>query len=527
MIDQLLQVIQEIEHNWTSKRLLVVGDVMLDKYIFGEVRRISPEAPVPVVHSTYQTEQPGGAGNVAMNLSHLGASTQVIGFTGGDENERLLAKSLRANEISPCLVISNDFPTITKQRILGGRQQMLRLDTERLDARPQNDYDRLISAVLAHLPGCHAVVLSDYAKGVLTPEVCQQVIQAARDLSIPVLVDPKNSDFIRYRGATTICPNLGELSAATHLDARELKAVLDAAEVMVADLDLEFLTVTLSEQGIALVRPGKRFIAPAIARQVFDVSGAGDTVIAVLALCLASELKPETAVELANVAAGIVVGKVGTMPIEKHELLAALAPEIALHAEDKMVSSEELVTRVAMWKANGDRVVFTNGCFDLLHVGHITLLEQARRFGDRLVVAINSDASVSGLKGPSRPIVGEVERGRVLAALGTVDAIIVFDAPTPLELILATRPDVIVKGGDYDIDTVVGAQEVLSWGGQVKLVPIVEGFSTSRLIAKGKGQVPLTHIRLMSEQAEPPHPESADRLEHAPRQFSLRSGRWS
>jgi D-beta-D-heptose 7-phosphate kinase/D-beta-D-heptose 1-phosphate adenosyltransferase len=299
-------------------------------------------------------------------------------------------------------------------------------------------------------------------------------------------VDPKSADFTRYRGATTICPNFGELSAAVHADARDLKVVFDAAEAMLPGLDVEFLTATLSEKGIALVLPGSRFVAPAVARQVFDVSGAGDTVIAVLALCLASGLNPKTAVELANVAAGIVVGKVGTVPVEKHELLAALSPEISLHAEDKVVSREDLVTRIALWRANGERVVLTNGCFDLLHVGHITLLEQAHRFGDRLIVAINSDASVRGLKGPSRPIVGEVERGRVLAALGAVDAVVVFGEATPLELIIATRPDVLVKGGDYEVDTIVGAQEVMSWGGQVKLVPIVEGFSTSRLIAAGK-----------------------------------------
>jgi D-beta-D-heptose 7-phosphate kinase/D-beta-D-heptose 1-phosphate adenosyltransferase len=208
----------------------------------------------------------------------------------------------------------------------------------------------------------------------------------------------------------------------------------------------------------------------------------------VLALCLASGLKPETAVELANVAAGIVVGKVGTVPVEKHELLAALAPQIALHAEDKVVTREELVQRVASWRANGERVVFTNGCFDLLHIGHITLMEQARRFGDRLIVAINSDTSARGLKGPSRPIVGERERARVLAALAAVDAVVVFGEPTPLELIVATRPDVIVKGGDYDVGTVVGAREVMSWGGQVKIVPTVEGYSTTGLIAKGAGK---------------------------------------
>jgi D-beta-D-heptose 7-phosphate kinase/D-beta-D-heptose 1-phosphate adenosyltransferase len=229
-------------------------------------------------------------------------------------------------------------------------------------------------------------------------------------------------------------------------------------------------------------------MAPAVARQVFDVSGAGDTVIAVLALCLASGLKPESAIQLANTAAGIVVGKVGTVPVEKHELLAALAPDISLHAEDKVVSRTELASRVALWKGHGERVVFTNGCFDLLHIGHITLLEQARRFGDRLIVAINSDESVRGLKGPTRPIVGERDRGRVMAALAAVDAVVVFGEPTPLEVILAARPDVIVKGGDYSPDTVVGAREVESWGGQVQIVPIVQGFSTTRLIEKGAGK---------------------------------------
>jgi D-beta-D-heptose 7-phosphate kinase/D-beta-D-heptose 1-phosphate adenosyltransferase len=488
VIEQLHEVIQQIEQNWAAKRLLVVGDVMLDKYIWGEVGRISPEAPVPVVRATHQSQQPGGAANVAMNLAKLGAQVEVIGFTGGDDDERLLTAGLNANGITPGLVVSEGFPTITKQRILGSRQQMLRLDSERLGPRAQADYDRLTAVALARLPACHAVVLSDYAKGALTPEVCQAVIQAARRLDIPVLVDPKNADLSRYRGATTVCPNLAELSAAVHLDARDLMPLLDAAESLVAQLDLEFLTATLGEKGIALLRPGNRFIAPAVARQVFDVSGAGDTVIAVLALCLASGLKPETAVGLANIAAGIVVGKVGTVPVEKHELLAALAPQIALHAEDKVLSREELVQRIALWKANGERVVFTNGCFDLLHIGHITLLEQARSFGDRLIVAINSDASVSGLKGPSRPIVGETERARVLAALAAVDSVVVFPEPTPLELIVAARPDVIVKGGDYAPDTVVGAREVESWGGQVKIVPIVEGFSTTQLLARGAGK---------------------------------------
>jgi len=484
MIEQLHTVLQTIEQEWPKKRLLVIGDVMLDKYIWGDVGRISPEAPVPVVRATHNSDQPGGAANVAMNLAKLGAKVSLVGFTGGDDNERLLAACLESEGIDPAFVSCEGFPTITKLRILGGRQQMLRLDSENLSKRNEPDHERLLARALEELPRCHAVVLSDYAKGVLAPSVCQAVIATARKLGIPVLVDPKTADFSRYKGATTICPNLQELSVASREDIRNLEAMLTAGERMVTEFDLEYLTATLSEKGIAVIRPGNRFLAPAVARQVFDVSGAGDTVISVLGLCLASGLAIEPAVQLANIAAGIVVGKVGTVPVEKHELLAALAPDIALHAEDKVLTRDELVRRVATWRASGEQVVFTNGCFDLLHVGHITVLEQSRRLGDRLIVAINSDASVSGLKGPSRPVVDENSRARVLAALAAVDAVVVFGESTPLELIVASRPDVIVKGGDYNEDTVVGAKEVKSWGGKVAIVPIVPGHSTTRLIER-------------------------------------------
>ncbi|WP_263355312.1 bifunctional D-glycero-beta-D-manno-heptose-7-phosphate kinase/D-glycero-beta-D-manno-heptose 1-phosphate adenylyltransferase HldE [Acidicapsa acidisoli] len=484
MIEQLHEVIHKIEQEWPAKRLLVLGDVMLDKYIWGDVGRISPEAPVPVVRATHQSEQPGGAANVAMNLAKLGAGVVLVGFTGGDADEELLTSGLRVHGIDPAFVACEGFPTVTKTRIVGGRQQMLRLDSENLGKRADGEHERLLARVRQELPSCHAVVLSDYAKGVLEPKLCQAVIAEARKLGIPVLVDPKTADFSRYRGATTICPNLQELSVASREDVHNLEAMLAAGERMVGEFDLEYLTATLSEKGIAVIRPGNRFVAPAVARQVFDVSGAGDTVIAVLALCLASGLGIEPSVQLANIAAGIVVGKVGTVPVEKHELLAALAPDIALHAEDKVLTREELMRRVAVWRASGERVVFTNGCFDLLHVGHITVLEQSRRLGDRLIVAINSDASVSCLKGPSRPVVSENDRARVLAALAAVDAVVIFGEATPLEVILAARPDVIVKGGDYNEDTVVGAKEVKSWGGKVAIVPIVEGHSTTRLIER-------------------------------------------
>ena len=485
MIDRLAELIHEIEDRWGEKRVLVIGDVMLDKYIWGEVERISPEAPIPLVRATHQSHQPGGAANVAMNLARLGAKATLIGFAGGDENEMLLCECLQNEGISAELVYSEGFPTITKLRVVGGSQQMLRIDTERLDPRPADEYRRLMDCARRSLPGCDLVVLSDYGKGILTAEVCRSVIEAARRMGIAVVIDPKGADFSRYRGATAICPNVAELSAATGLETDDLTALLAGAERLIPELELEFLIATLGEKGIALVREGKRFLAPALAREVFDVSGAGDTVIAVVALCLASGIAPEAAVQLANLAAGVVVGKVGTVPIEKHELLGALSPEAALHAANKVMTRDQLVARVTQWRANRERVVFTNGCFDLLHVGHIALLEQSRRFGDRLIVAINSDESVRALKGAGRPIVRQDDRARVLAALAAVDAVTIFEDRTPLTLVLATRPDVIVKGGDYGVEDVVGAREVQSWGGQVKIVPLLPGSSTTGLIERG------------------------------------------
>ncbi len=482
--DDLHGIVSRIEGDWRQTRVLVVGDVMLDRYIWGDVERISPEAPVPVVRMAHRSEQPGGAANVAMNIAGLGAQVTLAGFAGPDEDRQLLEACLQKAGVSSQLTTVPTHPTTSKLRILGGQQQILRLDVERTRDYPAKAYDTLLSGIRAALPTVRAVVLSDYAKGVLSEEVCRAVIEGARAGGIPVLVDPKHRDFTRYRGATTICPNLQELSVATGLSAKEIQPLLAAAHAMLPTLELDYLTVTLSEKGIAVVRPGDTQTFPAVARQVFDVSGAGDTVIATLALSLASGLPIEAAVPLANIAAGVVVSKIGTVPITRDELITSLLPEIELQASEKLLELPRLQTRVHAWRSRGERVVFTNGCFDLLHVGHITLMEDARRQGDRLIVAINSDASVSGLKGPTRPVVSERDRGRVLAALAAVDAVIVFGEPTPLELINALRPDVIVKGGDYVEETVVGAKEVRSWGGVVKIVPTVEGFSTTKLIAR-------------------------------------------
>jgi D-beta-D-heptose 7-phosphate kinase / D-beta-D-heptose 1-phosphate adenosyltransferase len=484
MIQDLHRVIQLIEGDWRRKRVLVLGDVMLDRYIWGSVERISPEAPVPVVHTANTNQRPGGAANVAMNILGLGARAILFGFCGDDADGAVLESCLREVGVDAQMTRVAGHPTTAKLRILSGRQQMLRLDTERVDGYPETAFASLLAGVLQHLDAADALILSDYAKGVLTADVCRVAIQAARKRGIPVLVDPKQRGLDRYRGATTICPNLTELSLTTGVSMRDTEALLDAGQKLAAELGLEYLTATMSEKGIAVLRPDERFIAAAQARQVFDVSGAGDTVIATLALSLAGALDIETAVQLANVAAGIVVGKVGTVPVTRDELLTSLSPEIDLHAQEKVLALDQLRVRAAAWRSAGQKIVFTNGCFDLLHIGHITLLEDARREGDRLVVGINSDASVRGLKGPARPIVGERERGRILAALAAVDAVVVFGEPTPMELILALRPDVIVKGGDYDESTVVGAKEVRSWGGSVKIVPTVEGFSTTKLIAK-------------------------------------------
>jgi D-beta-D-heptose 7-phosphate kinase/D-beta-D-heptose 1-phosphate adenosyltransferase len=484
MIGDLHRVVGFIEGDWKKMHVLVIGDVMLDRYIWGDVERISPEAPVPIVRAGHRSDQAGGAANVAANIAGLGAQSTLIGFIGADDEGHCLQQCLSKAGVTGQLVTVSSHPTTSKLRILGGNQQILRLDVEKTGAFADDAYQQLLEDVARVLPEANAVILSDYAKGVLSEKICQSIIALARHNGVPVLVDPKHRSFERYRGATTICPNLSELIMATGMPGESIEKMLEAGQTLVSELNLDYLTVTLSEKGIAILRKDDKKTFPAVARQVYDVSGAGDTVIATLALSLASGLEIETAVQLANVTAGIVVSKVGTVPVTRDELLTSLMPEIELQAEEKVVALDRLKTRISAWRSKGEKVVFTNGCFDLLHIGHISLLQSARREGDRLIVAINSDQSVSGLKGPTRPIVRERERAYVLAALSVVDAVVIFGEETPLELIEALRPDVIVKGGDYNEDTVVGAREVRSWGGRVKIVPTVEGFSTTRLIER-------------------------------------------
>ncbi|RZU39638.1 D-glycero-beta-D-manno-heptose-7-phosphate kinase [Edaphobacter modestus] len=484
MLPELHSILNLLEGGFSKLKVLVVGDIMLDRYIHGEVDRISPEAPVPVLRHAQRYERAGGAANVAVNLAGLGCQAILSGFWGSDTEQSELQAILDRAGVDAVGVVTSSLPTISKTRIVGRMQQLLRLDIESRDAPPAIEMERLIDRATSLVDKVHAVVLSDYAKGALSRELCASVIRAARAKGIPVLADPKTPDLSKYSGATSVCPNLGELSLATGISSHQIDALLDAGQDQVARHGLQFLTVTMSEKGIGVLWPERRYHSPARAREVFDVSGAGDTVIATIAASLAGGLQVETAIDLANLAAGIVVGKMGTVPIAQHELIAALTPSTGLTASDKILDRDRVVKRVAEWRASGETIVFTNGCFDLLHVGHITLLEDCRRFGTKLVLGLNADASVCRLKGPTRPIVGERERARVMAALASVDAVVLFEEDTPRELIRALQPNVLVKGGDYTIETVVGHEDVLAFGGRVEIVPTVAGFSTTNIVRK-------------------------------------------
>ena len=484
LVKEQSRLLSLIESGFAALRILVIGDVMLDRSVWGEVDRISPEAPVPVLRSVRTTNAPGGAANVAMNLVGLGVRVAQAGFWGNDAEMRELRALLGAGGVDISGMVVSGHSTISKTRIVSRNQQLLRLDVESADPHPAAEHQELLERSLALVDTTDAVILSDYSKGALSPQLCQAVITQARERCIPVLVDPKDRDFAKYAGATTICPNLQELGLATGINRRNLAELLAAAQELVSQLGVDYMTVTMSEKGIRILYADSFVHFPTRAREVFDVTGAGDTVVATLAAALAGGLDAEAAVTLANIAAGIVVGKTGTAPISRNELVAEFTASTQMKGPDKILDLDHLLVRLAEWRANGNRIVFTNGCFDILHVGHITLLEQCRDFGDKVVIGLNSDASVQRLKGPTRPVVGERERARVLAALGSTDAVIIFDEPTPLELIEALRPDVLVKGGDYSASNIVGAEEVITWGGRVEIVPTVNGASTTNTIRK-------------------------------------------
>ena len=460
-------------------RVLVLGDIMLDRYWEGGTSRISPEAPVPVVRVEQINDRPGGAGNVALNIAALGAGARLGGYTGADEMADSLQDMLHGAGVDCAFTRLDDIPTITKLRIISRHQQLIRLDFEESELPAERT--SLAQGLQAQLEGCGALILSDYAKGALDNPA--PLIAAARESGIPVLVDPKGTDFTPYRGATLLTPNLHEFEAVVGPCPSETELVA-RGESLMKELQLDALLVTRGEHGMTLLRPGEEELhLPARAREVFDVTGAGDTVIAVLGAAVAAGATLPQAVGLANMAASIVVGKLGTASVSAPELRRAVMREQG--SERGAVSLEQLLIAVADARSQGERVVFTNGCFDIIHAGHVTYLEQARELGDRLVVAVNSDASVRRLKGKGRPINPEERRMAVLAGLEAVDWVVCFREDTPRPMLDAIQPDMLVKGGDYgDKEDVVGWEIVEAYGGEVRVLGLVDSVSTTAIVNK-------------------------------------------
>jgi len=463
-------------------RVLVVGDVMLDRYWHGDTGRISPEAPVPVVRIEQQEDRPGGAANVALNIAALGAAATVSGLVGADEGATILQGKLTAAGIACAFLASATEPTITKLRIVSRSQQLIRLDTEkRFGAGLGEELARQASGLV---DGADVIVLSDYDKGSLS--ACGALIAAARAAGRKVLVDPKGTDFQRYRGATLLTPNLREFEAVAGVSADEAELV-ERGRRLCGELDLSALLVTRGEHGMTLIVPGRDELHfPAQAREIYDVTGAGDTVIATLAAALAAGAELEESVALANVAAGIVVGKLGTSSVSGPELRQAVARLQGVRRGS--VSEAQLLVAVQEARAAGERIVFTNGCFDILHAGHVGYLAQARAQGDRLVLAINGDASVRRLKGEGRPVNTLDRRMAVLEGLEAVDWVVAFEDDTPEALLRKVRPDILVKGGDYGIDGVVGGDFVRSYGGEVKVLSHLDNCSTTAIVAAIRGK---------------------------------------
>jgi D-beta-D-heptose 7-phosphate kinase/D-beta-D-heptose 1-phosphate adenosyltransferase len=485
MSDQVRQAeinsLMEILDRYPGKHIWVVGDLMLDEYVMGAVDRISPEAPVPVVRVRETEHRLGGAANVARQIAALGATVSLAGVIGEDATGEDFLRLCNASNVDTRAVVRlPERRTTRKLRVLGHSQQLLRLDWE--DVRPcvPQTTVRMVSK-LADGPRPDAIILSDYAKGVLTPETISSVT-ALRGAG-PVVVDPKHRDFTRYRGATTITPNLRELEAAAGraLDPDDTAAIAAAARPLAIAAGLEAIVVTLGDRGMLVVpAEGEVVAVPAVQRAVFDVTGAGDTAISVLTLSLAANAPLVGAAQLANAAAGISVGQIGAVAVDAGSIRDALAAR----PDGKILGRDDLVSRAATWRMAGKRIVFTNGCFDLLHAGHLSLLSQAAKLGDVLVLAINSDASVRRLKGSERPLVPQEDRAAVLAALGFVDAVTIFDEDTPLEVLQSVRPHVLVKGGDYKLEDVVGRELIEATGGRVVLVPLTPEKSTTALVER-------------------------------------------
>ncbi len=471
-----------------GQTVLCIGDLMLDEFVYGEVSRISPEAPTPVLAVKRSELMIGGAGNVARNLVALGARCVFVGVVGEDDAGRALTEALDGYSlIQARLVIDVARQTTRKVRFVSEHfsTHLLRADWEMAAPVDRETEEALIGSVVDALPGAGAVILSDYAKGALTPRVIRAVIDAANAADKPVVVDPKGRDYSIYRGATLITPNRQELADATHSAARTDDEIAAAAADLGASLDAKAVLVTRSEDGMTLINVDGAVHVPAYPVRVRDVSGAGDTVVAVLAAMLAMNADFESAMRAANAAAAVVVGKRGTATLTVAELRSRILPASTLAPEEKIVFDwAQLDEHLVAWRRQGLRIGFTNGCFDLLHPGHVRLLTAARAACDRLVLGLNGDASVTRLKGPGRPVQPVEARAEVLAALEAVDLVVVFDEDTPLELIARVEPTVLVKGGDYTRDQVVGAELVESLGGQVVLVDLVPGHSTTDMVKR-------------------------------------------
>jgi D-beta-D-heptose 7-phosphate kinase/D-beta-D-heptose 1-phosphate adenosyltransferase len=466
--------------DFSQVRVLVAGDAMLDEYWFGDAARISPEAPVPVVRASSRDQRAGGAANVALNLSALGAKVSFAAIVGDDENGRILERCLIENQINSRLVKARDLPTVHKLRVLARNQQLIRLDAE---ARLDSAAPELTRSFEASLESQNIIVLSDYGKGTLG-EV-ERLIELAGQRRIPVVIDPKGTDYARYSHATGLTPNQSEFEAIVGTP-RDEADFLARAERLRDELALEFLLVTRGERGMTLVaRDAEPLSLGAEAREVFDVTGAGDTVIALLGAGLGAGLDLGDAMALANLGAGLVVGKIGVATVTRSEL------SLALHRRGfggrGLVSLDELAGIVAEAKLRGEKIVMTNGCFDILHAGHVSYLEAAKSLGDHLIVAVNDDASVKRLKGASRPVNALADRMSVLAGLAAVDWVVPFSDDTPSGAIERLLPDILVKGGDWNVEQIAGGGAVLRNGGEVRVLPFKEGRSTTALIAAIRG----------------------------------------
>jgi D-beta-D-heptose 7-phosphate kinase/D-beta-D-heptose 1-phosphate adenosyltransferase len=477
--------------DFSRATILCLGDLMLDRFAYCDTERISPEAPVPVLLLRRTQSMLGGAGNVARNIAALGGRAVLIGLLGQDaagaETRALLAA---APGIIDRHVASVARPTTCKTRYLAGNQQLMRVDEEHTHALTPDETAALIAAAEQAIGRADALILSDYGKGVLAPAVLEAAIARARRRGVPVYVDPKGDDFARYRGAACITPNQRELALAARLPTATDSEIIAAATTVLRDSGVDSVLATRSEKGMILVEAsGAVHVEAARAREVFDVSGAGDTVIAVLALAAAAGYPLAQAMRLANTAAGIAVSKLGTATVELDELMLELARDVrdkewhrAKHYT--LAETEALVRR---WKSRDLKVGFTNGCFDIVHAGHVALLAAARAQCDRLIVALNTDRGVRRLKGQNRPVNALADRAAVIAAVEAVDAVVSFDDETPIELIRRLKPDILVKGGDYTVDTVVGAADVEASGGRVVLIDLIEGRSTTGLIQAIRG----------------------------------------